>query len=169
MILDPTSRPGLSSTFPSSSTSSTSTSTSSSIKEDKMNLDVNKLQATIGEKGEISERELKELKKDSSVEVTADLEELTLRDMPELQWGDKNSRAASVRRRQLDMSVHAIFTYLDSILATNLILSDTTTNKSSSEVLNNISAATITAQSFQRLFLADNKAMVAHHMTEFWY
>mmetsp|Transcript_35613 Transcript_35613/g.33770 ORF Transcript_35613/g.33770 Transcript_35613/m.33770 type:complete len:564 (+) Transcript_35613:289-1980(+) len=91
------------------------------------------------------------------------VEELSLTDMPELLWGDTNGRAESVRRRQIEMSVHAIFTYLDNVLTTR-VLSYETDSQTTTQRNNQI-----TVEQYKEIFLADDKMIAADHMTEFWY
>lgn len=91
-------------------------------------------------------------------------------------------RRAFVRQRQIEMAVLSAFTFLNSKLQTsceNIILEkentqtlgqDSSTDSSTeSSSRPQRGRATITAQSFADIFLADDKFMNRNQMTEFWY
>ena len=98
---------------------------------------------------------------------------------------------AFIRQRQIEMAVLSVLTYSNSKLQTsyeNIInekekekessltsdqnsSNDTTSDSSlsSASARPQRSKATITAQSFADIFLADDKFMTRNHMTEYWY
>ena len=100
------------------------------------------------------------------------------------------TRGAFIRQRQTEMAVLSVLTYSNSKLQTsyeNMInekekerensqtldqnsSNDPSTDSSSSAYSRpQRSKATITAQSFADIFLADDKFMTRNHMTEYWY
>ena len=89
------------------------------------------------------------IKENSSV-----FEVLTLQDMPELSFGDTNGRLQAAHRRQVSMSIHALFTYLDFV-----------GNQQK------VPGCGISLQSFAAIFAADDKILQRgkDHVTEFWY
>jgi hypothetical protein len=87
-------------------------------------------------------------------------------------------RRAFVRQRQIEMAVLSAFTFLNSKLQTscdNVILEKENTQTLGQDSSTESSSrpqrgrATITAQSFADIFLADDKFMNRNQMTEFWY